>query len=228
MVAPPVDVKLPGRLGDPTRELRSDPRADPRVVAALAPLGLDVTAPPLPVGRDDPVDDLLAVALETEQTYQTIFESLLADFPAAEGVDARTETVTGVDGNEITLYIHRPADAAGPLPGLLHVHGGGMAILRAADAEMWCDHLAAEGCVVVGVEFRNSAGVLGPHPFPAGLNDCAAALAWMDAHRDELGLTSIVVTGESGGGNLSLATALKAKRGHLDRIVGVYAQVPFI
>ena len=42
-------------------------------------------------------------------------------------------------------------------------------------------------------------------------------------------MTSIVVTGESGGGNLSLATALKAKReGRLDRIDGVYAQVPFI
>jgi acetyl esterase/lipase len=42
-------------------------------------------------------------------------------------------------------------------------------------------------------------------------------------------LSSIVVTGESGGGNLSLATALKAKRdGYLDRIDGVYAQVPFI
>lgn len=52
---------------------------------------------------------------------------------------------------------------------------------------------------------------------------------WLHDHRDDLGLASIVVTGESGGGNLSLATALKAKReGRLDRIDGVYAQVPFI
>ena len=51
----------------------------------------------------------------------------------------------------------------------------------------------------------------------------------MHAQREGLGLTSIVVTGESGGGNLSLATALKAKReGRLDHIDGVYAQVPFI
>lgn len=34
------------------------------------------------------------------------------------------------------------------------------------------DELAATGLVVVGVEFRNAAGVLGPHPFPAGLDDC--------------------------------------------------------
>ena len=39
-----VDVALPGRLGDPTMEIRSDPRADPRMVAAFEPFGLDVRA----------------------------------------------------------------------------------------------------------------------------------------------------------------------------------------
>ena len=229
MAAPRVPVNLPGRLGDPSRELHSDPRADPRYVAALAPLGLDVSAPALPVGRRDPIEAQLAVIAESEQAYGAIFEALLADFPTAAGVESRSETVTGVDGNDIDLYIARPADVAGPLPGLLHLHGGGMAILSAGDGALWRDHLAAEGCVVVDVEFRNSAGALGPHPFPAGLNDCATALEWMHAHRDELALSSIVVTGESGGGNLSLATALKAKRdGHLVRVDGVYAQVPFI
>jgi acetyl esterase/lipase len=139
------------------------------------------------------------------------------------------QTITGVDGNLITLHIDRPVTATGPLPGLLHLHGGGMAILRATSAAAWRNRLAERGCVVVGVEFRNAAGALGPHPFPAGLDDCASALDWMHARRDELGLSSIVVTGESGGGNLSLATALKASReGRLDRIDGVYAQVPFI
>ncbi|MDT5104887.1 MAG: acetyl esterase, partial [Mycobacterium sp.] len=44
MAAPTVNVKLPGRLGDPALEMRSDPRSDPRMVAAFAPFGLDVTA----------------------------------------------------------------------------------------------------------------------------------------------------------------------------------------
>ena len=93
----------------------------------------------------------------------------------------------------------------------------------------WRGLLATPVCVVVGVEFRNSGGALGPHPFPAGVNDCAGALDWMHARREDLGLASIVVTGESGGGNLTLATTLKAKRdGSLDRIDGVYAQAPFI
>jgi acetyl esterase/lipase len=231
MAAPTLNVKLPGRLGDPTLELRSDPRADPRMVALLAPFGLDTEAAALPVDRQSPVDELLAVAAASEQAFGEVFAGLLADVPKATGIESRTVTIIGVDGNDITLYVDRPTGTTGPLPGLLHLHGGGMAIMRAADevAAGWRALLAERGCVVVGVEFRNSAGVLGPHPFPAGLNDCASALDWMHDNRAALGLSSIVVTGESGGGNLSLATALKAKReGRLDRIDGVYAQVPFI
>ena len=226
-----VSVQLPGRLGDPAMELRSDPRADPRMVELLAPFGLDAEAATLPVHRSSPVEELLAVAAASEQAFDGVFGALLADMPAPSGVETLTLTIEGVDGNDITLYVDRPIGAPGPLPGLLHLHGGGMAIMRAADPAMsgWRANLAAEGCVVVGVEFRNSAGTLGPHPFPAGLNDCASALDWMHGQREALGLSSIVVTGESGGGNLSLATALKAKReGRVGRIDGVYAQVPFI
>ncbi len=50
------------------------------------------------------------------------------------------------------------------------------------------------------------AGPYGTFPFPAGLNDCSDALAWIDAHRAELGITGIVLQGESGGANLCLAT----------------------
>jgi acetyl esterase len=231
MVLPIVDVKLPGRLGDPTMELRTDPRSDPRMVAAFAPFGLDVQAEDLPVDRQSPLEQLLAVAAAAEQAFDAVFGALLEGIPRTQGIETRTLSITGVDGNDITLYLHRPIGMAGPLPGLLHLHGGGMAILQAGadSAAIWRTALAARGCVVVGVEFRNSAGVLGPHPFPAGLNDCTSALEWMHGQREGLGLTSIVVTGESGGGNLSLATALKAKRvGRLDRIDGVYAQVPFI
>ena len=231
MAAPAHTVDLPGRLGDPGRELRSDPRADPRMVALFEPFGLAAESPALPVDRQSPLEELRAAGTAAEDAFTGVFGTLLADMPRAAGVETRTLTIPGVDGNDIALYIDRPIGAAAPLPGLMHLHGGGMAILRAGDeAASGCRSLlAAQGCVVVGVEFRNSSGSLGPHPFPAGLNDCASALAWMDGQREALGLTSIVVTGESGGGNLSLATALKAKReGRLDQIDGVYAQVPFI
>ncbi|MFC7675838.1 alpha/beta hydrolase fold domain-containing protein [Mycolicibacterium sp. GCM10028919] len=222
-------VTLPGRLGDPTLEMRTDPRSDPRMLALFAPFGLDATAADLPVHRGSPLDDLLAAAMAAEQAFTGVFAALLSSVPAVDGVDTRVETITGVDGNQITLYVDRPSGTHGRLPGLLHLHGGGMAILQADTAAAWRWQLAGRGCVVVGVEFRNAGGALGPHPFPAGLNDCASALDWMHDHRDGLGISTIVVTGESGGGNLSLATALKAKReNRLDRIDGVYAQVPFI
>lgn len=81
----------------------------------------------------------------------------------------------------------------------------------------------------MGVEFRNAGGKHGNHPFPAGLEDCASALAWVHENRQSLGISSLVVSGESGGGNLTLATALKAKRdGTLGAIDGVYAMCPYI
>ena len=48
-------------------------------------------------------------------------------------------------------------------------------------------------------------------------------------NRSQLGISTLIVSGESGGGNLSLATTLKAKRdGLLGHIDGVYAMCPYI
>ena len=85
MATPTVNVTLPGRLGNPTLELQSDPRTDPRLVAAFAPLGLGGAAPTLPVDRQSPVEELLAVAAATEQAFDTVFSVLLADVRAPRG-----------------------------------------------------------------------------------------------------------------------------------------------
>ena len=104
-------------------------------------------------------------------------------------------------------------------------------MLTAADAgfRRWRDELAKTGLVVVGVEFRNGGGKLGNHPFPAGLNDCMSGLQWTFDNKDKLGISRIILSGESGGGNLALAIALRAKReGRLNQIAGVYALCPYI
>lgn len=55
------------------------------------------------------------------------------------------------------------------------------------------------------------------------------ALEWMHDNRERLGLSKLVVSGESGGANLSLATTLRAKReSRLHMIDGVYVLVPYI
>ena len=54
-----------------------------------------------------------------------------------------------------------------------------MVIGAAADPNYrrWRDELAAAGLVAVGVEFRNGAGKLGNHPFPAGSRTTATSSA---------------------------------------------------
>ena len=211
--------------------MKDDPRADPRMVAAMAPFGLDVAPGPVPVDANSPIEALLEFCSVAEPGYDLLFDALFADLPAIDGVTSRTEVIKGVDDNDINLYIHRLTNAKGPVPGIVHTHGGGMVILKAAGASYvrWRDELAATGMVVIGVEFRNGGGELGDHPFPAGLNDCASGVRWAFKNRERLGISKIVVSGESGGGNLSAATALKAKaEGWIDEIDGIYSQCPYI
>ena len=73
--------------------------------------------------------------------------------------------------------------------------------------------------------------VLDVAPYPAGLNDCVSGLHWVVDHAAQLHLdpNRIVVAGESGGGNLTLATGLKLKQdGDLGLVKGLYALCPYI
>lgn len=222
---------LPGRLGNPDHSLASDPRSDPRMVAAMAPFGLHERPEAAPVSADSPIEELSAFCKAIEPNYDLVFSALYDGLEQPANVDVSTETILGVDGNDITLHIHRPTDVSGPVPGIVHTHGGGMTILKAADINYghWRNVLAAGGLVVVGVEFRNAGGALGDHPFPAGLNDCASGARWVHENREQLGISKLIMSGESGGGNLSIATTMLAKRdGWIDAIDGVYAQCPYI
>jgi acetyl esterase len=227
-VVPPV---LPGRLGSPDLTLRDDPRADPRLIAVLDAFGLAGTPAPPPLDRDAPLPALLEFLGAAEEGFSMMGDMTTAGAPTIDGVESHVEVIRGLDGNDVTLFVHRPMSVSGPVPAIVHLHGGGMVILEAAGAGYvrWRNELAATGLVVIGVEFRNGAGKLGPHPFPAGLNDCTAALQWVTDNRASLGISKVIVSGESGGGNLTLATALRANReGRIGQIDGVYAQCPYI
>jgi acetyl esterase len=220
-----------GRHADDDSTLGTDPRSDPRMVAAFSRFGLEGRQPPSGLTVDSPLEERHAFAAMSEQGLGAVFDVLAQELAEPEGVSSAATTITGVDGNAITLHISRPADATGPIPAVVHLHGGGMAIGSAADLAYVRvrEHLAATGLVVVGVEFRNSSAKLGRHPYPAGLNDCASAARWVSANRDELGVNHFIASGESGGGNLTLTLAHKAKReGWIDEIAGFYAQCPYI
>jgi acetyl esterase/lipase len=139
------------------------------------------------------------------------------------------------DGNTVKLQIIRP-DSDDALPCVYYIHGGGMAALSCFDGmyRSWGRIIAANGVQVVMVDFRNCvvpSSAPEVAPFPAGLNDCMSGLRWVVAHADELGIdrARLVVAGESGGGNLTLATGLKLKQdGDLGLIKGLYALCPYI
>jgi acetyl esterase len=226
-------IALPGRLGDPAAEYRTDHRAHRRLRETLATLGLDAPAASPPLTREAPLATQLEFMLGAHDAFEAVYAAIPDDQPARNDITRTVHAAPGRDGHDIPLYVFRAADAdtAQVLPGLVYIHGGGMTILRGDNGihTRWCQDLAALGLVVIAVDFRNAVNANGHHPFPVGLNDCSDALAWIDAHRAELGITGIVLQGESGGANLCLATTLAAKGdGNLDTIAGVYAMVPYI
>jgi acetyl esterase/lipase len=222
--------ELPGRLGNPNLTLATDPRLDP-ILADFFAQDDSMDFAEVSISADSSYEDVLAYVTELEQGLDPFYEALYGSLPPVANVTRRTEVIPGVDDNEILLFIHEPSNRQNAIPAVVHTHGGGMVFLSAADLVYvrWRDELAAMGMCVVGVEFRNGAGKLGNHPFPAGLNDCASALRWAHQQRQALDITNLIVSGESGGGNLSLATAIKANQeGWISEIDGVYSCCPYI
>lgn len=223
---------LQGRLKDPNMSPATDPRIDVRLRKIFEQFQMAQLVP-------DPEDDLDKLTLdecikmcqEVEQQSIGLTTMLYKDLPVPEGVEVSQESIKGVDGNDIVLYISKPKTASQATQTcIVHTHGGGMALLNAADLNYryWCNMLAVRGLVVVSVEFRNSGGNrCPPAAYPAGLNDCVSAIKWVINNKSKLGISKIVTHGESGGGNLALAGAMKAATEGF-KVDGVYACCPNI
>jgi triacylglycerol lipase len=133
---------------------------------------------------------------------------LPCDPDIAGKVDMTEHAVPGPAGApDVSLLIYRPKGAAGVLPCLFHIHGGGYVAGSAKSAEPIYRPLAETlNCVIVSVDYR-----LAPETrFPGSIEDCYAALRWVFANTRELEIDSarIGVTGESAGGGLAAALAL--------------------
>jgi acetyl esterase/lipase len=105
------------------------------------------------------------------------------------------------DNQHLKLNLARPKDAAGPLPAVVCIHGGGF---RAGDRKGWdgrCKMLAERGYVAVTVEYR-----LAPrYQFPAAVEDCKAAVRWLrlNAEKYHVDPNRIGAVGDSAGGHLA-------------------------
>ena len=127
--------------------------------------------------------------------------------------DVRIEnrTVGHGDLTDIPVRIYWPPVAQhSNLPIVVFYHGGGFALgdLDTHDPVARAHAVGAEA-IVVSVDYR-----LAPeHPFPAGLDDCWAALQWAGEHAAELGgdPNRIAVAGDSAGANLAAVVAHLAR-----------------
>ncbi|GJM39253.1 MAG: esterase [Acidimicrobiales bacterium] len=145
------------------------------------------------------------------------------------------EFTSSPDGNTIKLRFVRP-DNDEVVPGIYYIHGGGMASMSAYDGNYraWARIIAANGVAVTMVDFRNSVSPSSAPEvvqYPGGLNDCVSGFHWVHEHAAELGIDTsrLVVAGESGGGNLAIATTMRLKASDdLDKVHGLYALCPYI
>jgi acetyl esterase len=104
----------------------------------------------------------------------------------------------------IPIRTYRPT--ADPAPTAVYFHGGGWMTGSIASHDFLVRKFAREsGLVFVSVDYR-----LAPeHPFPAGLDDCLAATAWVAEHVHNVGglAGQLSVAGDSSGGNLAAVVA---------------------
>ena len=128
------------------------------------------------------------------------------DLPPADVIE---KTIT-IDGNEIPLVIVRPAQVEGVLPGFMFFHGGGWVIGDFATHERFvCELVSQSGTVAVFVDYERSPEAR----YPVALNQVYAATQWVAAHGAEIGVdgSRLSVVGNSAGGNLAAAVALRCR-----------------
>lgn len=146
----------------------------------------------------------------TVAEQRACYDAVCRLFDAGRPPGVQVEALSASGGTlPVPLRLYRPAEA-GPLPVVLYCHGGGWVLGGLDSHDSIAAELAAEaGCAVVAVDYR-----LAPeHPWPAQLDDAWAALGWLVEQAEALGLDRgrIAVAGDSAGGQLAAALALKAR-----------------
>jgi acetyl esterase len=110
---------------------------------------------------------------------------------------------------DLPIRIYRPTDEKN-LPALVFFHGGGWVLNFLDIYEPALRSIAKGGnFVIIAVQYQKAP----EHPYPTPFNDCYATLEWVVNHAKELSIDpeSIGVGGDSAGGNLASAVALKAR-----------------
>lgn len=167
--------------------------------------------------------DVAALIPLLEADTATRLEQLEADVTAVRAARAELTKATEGTGPAVALQEDRLiAGKHGDIPirifapekprgAYLFIHGGGWVLGSQTGNDPAMRRIASEAqLAVVSVGYR-----LAPeHPYPAGLDDCVAAAAWLEEHSAEMGITNpeaLAIGGESAGANLAVATLLQRR-----------------
>ncbi len=136
--------------------------------------------------------------------------------------------VPGHDGDpDVRVKTYTPANLPADAPALLWIHGGGMVLMDADGDDLRSAQRASEhNMFVASVDYR-----LAPEQAAPGLvHDCYAALTWMAANADHLGISldRIAIGGASAGGGLAAGTALFARDNNGPALAGQLLVYPML
>lgn len=142
--------------------------------------------------------------------------------PGDPSVDTR-ELGSGPLGVPARLYLPPPGPRPAPLA--LFVHGGGWVSGDLDSHDTVCRAVAATGLAVAALDYR-----LAPeHPYPAAVEDCAAALDRVDRLADHgLATERVGLVGDSAGGALCAVLARRDALGGAGRVAAQVLVYPVL
>lgn len=143
----------------------------------------------------------------TDAVMQVLKKSDQPTTPEPVGKVAN-RTITSA-GGAIPVRVYTPS-GTGPFPVIVYYHGGGFVIATIDTYDGSARALAnAAGAIVMSVEYRKAP----ENKFPAAHDDAYAAYVWAVRNAAQIGgdSTRVALAGESAGGNLALATAMRVR-----------------
>jgi acetyl esterase/lipase len=215
-----------------------DDRLDARNRAMLAGLAQPLLYQPEDVMSRDEALALASApeALALEQAIGEMLEAMDSEAvtPSA-GLRISSESFRSEpDGNTVQVQVIRP-DTDEVLPCVCYFHGGAMMLLSAflGNYRAWGKIMARQNLCIAMVDFRNSlrpSSAAEVAPYPAGLHDCVSGYRWIRDNAALLGIDpgQVLIAGESGGGNLAIATTMSLLRAGDSSALGLYALCPYL
>jgi acetyl esterase len=114
----------------------------------------------------------------------------------------------------LPVRIYRPVEPSQASPCVLMLHGGGFVIGDIETSDEPARLLARDtGLTVIAVNYQKAP----EHPYPTTGDDCWATLQWIIENAEDLAVDphQVGIVGDSAGGNLAAALAMRARENEL-------------